>query len=57
MNDNKIPQRASSVDDYIDEANQVWLKAMRGHEGDYRRYEDNRNIADVVASAVNDNKR
>ena len=37
MNDNKNPQELSSVDDYIDEANQVWLKAMRGHEGDYRR--------------------
>lgn len=57
MNDNKVPRKASSVDDYIDEANQVWLKAIRGHEGDYRRYEDNRNIADVVASAINDNNR
>jgi len=55
MKEDQRDQKTAQVDRYNDEANQALLKVMRGCEGSYRRYADNRNIADVVASAVNDN--
>ena len=55
MNEDTKDPKVASVGRYNDEAEQVYLKALRGCEGEYRRYESRKNIADVVESAVNDN--
>lgn len=50
----EVPKK-NPVDTYNDEATQVYLRALRGWEGDHRRYESQTNIVDLMNRTKNDN--